>query len=176
MKYNIEVLIPQKEIYRRVLEMGKTISDCYKSKKKILLVGILKGSFIFIADLCRSITIKHEIDFITISSYRNSTFSNKKNIRIVQDLEQNIFGKDIIIIEDIIDSGNTIKKLKHLLFKRKPNSISICCLLNKKETKDISIEANWIGFNIPNTFVVGYGMDYGQKYRNLPFIGKISHF
>ncbi len=161
------------EVKNRITALGGQISNFYYgSNNEIILIGLLRGSFIFIADLCRAITVPHKIDFMTISSYEN-TMSTTKNIKIVQDLDEDIYDKIVLIVEDIIDSGYTINKVCKILSLREPKSLTICTLLDKPERREVNIQAEYIGFSILNEFVVGYGMDYAQKYRHLPYIGKI---
>ncbi|MGD6858445.1 MAG: hypoxanthine phosphoribosyltransferase [Enterobacteriaceae bacterium] len=174
MKSVVKVLISKKKIAKRVNELGKSISSYYKNiNNNILFIGILKGAFIFIADLCRAVTISHEIDFIIISSYGNKKNSSNSKIKIIKDLDIDVKNKNILIVEDIIDSGKTLNFLINILLLRNPKSIATCSLLNKPFKRVVDVNIEWIGFNIPNDFVVGYGIDYAQKYRFLPFIGKI---
>ncbi|CEN32097.1 Hypoxanthine phosphoribosyltransferase [Candidatus Westeberhardia cardiocondylae] len=172
-KYNIKILFSKEKIARRIKELGKSISEYYhNSHETIILIGLLKGSFIFIADLCRAITLPHKIDFIITSSYGNSIHSNK-NIKILKNLEENIYKKHVLIIEDIIDSGNTLNQIQNILLLHKPKSLSICTLLDKPKRRETNIFVQWTGFTISDEFVVGYGIDYAQYYRHLPYLGKI---
>ncbi len=166
------VFYSQEQIQEKVQELGNQISEDYKGKK-LMLVGVLKGSVLFMADLMRSITIPCEIDFMSVSSYGDDTSSSGR-VRILKDLDKDIAGYDLIIVEDILDSGKTLSYLKNLLLTRNPASISICTLLEKPERKSSAINADYSGFDVPNEFVVGYGLDYAQKYRNLPFIGVLK--
>lgn len=166
------VFYSQEQIQEKVQELGKQISEDYKGKK-LMLVGVLKGSVLFMADLMRSITIPCEIDFMSVSSYGDDTSSSGR-VRILKDLDKDIAGYDLIIVEDILDSGKTLSYLKNLLLTRNPASISICTLLEKPERKSSAINADYSGFDVPNEFVVGYGLDFAQKYRNLPFIGVLK--
>ncbi|WP_343153040.1 hypoxanthine phosphoribosyltransferase [Buchnera aphidicola] len=173
MKHSIEMIISEYQIRSRINELGKEISFFYKnSNKNMILIGLLRGSFIFMADLCRRITLSHEVDFMTISSYGKRTFSSKE-IKILKDLDENIFNKDVLIIEDIIDSGHTLSKVLEILNLRHPKSLSICTLLDKPECREVNIPINYVGFSIPDEFIAGYGIDYAQCYRHLPYIGKI---
>mgnify|MGYP003295874613 CR=1 FL=1 len=138
-----------------------------------MLVSVLKGSVLFMADLMRAVTIPCEIDFMSVSSYGNDTNSSGR-VRILKDLDRDIEGYDLIIVEDILDSGKTLSYLKNILQTRNPASIRICTLLEKPERKNSEIFADYSGFDVPNEFVVGYGLDYAQKYRNLPFIGVLK--
>lgn len=164
-----EVLITEGQISEKVKELGEKISKDYKDKD-LLVVGILKGSVLFAADLIRSITIPCEIDFMAVSSYGNSTESSGV-VRILKDLEHGIEGKDILIVEDIIDSGVTLDYLLKYLKARKANSIEIATLLTKPGRRKVDIKVKYCGFEIPDEFLVGYGLDYSEKYRNMPYIG-----
>ncbi|WWO97800.1 MAG: hypoxanthine phosphoribosyltransferase [Candidatus Dasytiphilus stammeri] len=170
---NVEPILSQQIIKDRVIKLGQDISKYYKnSNNKLILVGLLTGSFIFIADLCRELTIAHEIDFMIVSSYGNQKKSSG-NVQICKDLDYNIYGKDVLIIEDIIDSGKTLKTIYEMLLLRAPSSLLICTLLDKPKRREVHINAYWVGFEIDDEFVVGYGIDYAQCYRYLPYIGKI---
>lgn len=176
MKHSIEMIISEYEIHSRISELGKEISFFYqKSNKNMILIGLLRGSFIFMADLCRNITLFHEVDFMTISSYGKKTFSSKE-IKILKDLDEDIFNKDVLIVEDIVDSGHTLSKVLEILNLRQPKSISVCTLLDKPECREVNIPINYVGFSIPDEFIAGYGIDYAQHYRHLPYIGKIIFF
>lgn len=164
-----ETLLTEEEILQKVKELGKIISEDYNGKD-LLVVGILKGSVLFMADLIKNITIPCEIDFMAVSSYGNSTESSGV-VRILKDLEHSIEGKDIIIVEDIIDSGVTLDYLLKYLKARKAKSIEITTLLTKPSRRKVDIDVKYCGFEIPDEFLVGYGLDYSEKYRNLPFIG-----
>ena len=154
------------------MNLGKKITKQYKGKE-LVLICILKGSTYFTADLSRYIENDITLDFMKVSSYGNSTESSG-NIELKMDLSTNIKDKDVIIIEDIIDTGYTLKYLKEYLYTKKPNSIKICTLLDKKPRRKIDIEADYVGFEIEDKFVVGYGLDYMEKYRNLPYVGYIE--
>jgi len=167
-----EILITEEELKARVAELGKAISADYEGKD-LLLVSILKGAFMFLADLSRHITIPHDIDFMAISSYGTATESSGI-VRLVMDLKTNIEGRNVLIVEDIIDTGHTLDYITRNLRTRNPASLRICTLLNKKERREIDIPLDYVGFDIPNKFVVGYGLDYGEIYRNLPFIGVLK--
>lgn len=160
-----EILFKEKEILNKVEELGKQISDDYRGKE-LVLIGVLKGAFVFMADLARSIDIPLEIDFMAVSSYGSSTKSSGV-VRILKDLERPIEGKHILIAEDIIDTGLTLSYLVSNLKSRGAASVSICTLLDKPERRTIDMDLKYKGFNIPDEFVVGYGIDYAEKYRNL---------
>ena len=171
--HNIEsVLYSAGEISERVKELGKLITEAY-SGKELILICPLKGSVIFFADLMREIKIPVEIDFMSVSSYNSSTISSGE-VKILKDISTGIAEKHVLIIEDIIDTGLTLKEVKGIIEKRKPASLKICTLLNKPSRRIADIEPDWSGFVIPDKFVVGYGLDYGEKFRNLPYIGVLK--
>lgn len=164
----MKTLINEKHILQKVKELGKQINNDYKNKNPIL-VGVLKGAFIFMADMLREITIPVEVDFLSIHSYNGKESSGV--VRITHDLSLNIEGRDVILIEDIIDTGRTIRYIINNLKTRKPRSLAVCTLLNKEKNRVVEVSLTYVGFRIPNVFVVGYGLDYSNKYRNLKFIG-----
>jgi hypoxanthine phosphoribosyltransferase len=170
--YSVETLISEKDIKKRITELGEDINHFYKDTKKLLVVGLLRGSFVFIADLARELKIPVEVDFMTASSYGNSMQSSN-NIRILTDLNTDIKNLDVLLVEDIIDTGHTLNQVIKLLNNRKPKSLEVCCLLNKFSRRETDIESKWVGFDIPDEFVVGYGIDYAQDNRHLPFIGRV---
>ena len=172
MKHKVEVMISEQEVQERVRELGKQISQHYKESENLVLVGLLRGSFVFMADLARAIDVTHQVDFMTASSYGNSMESSR-DVRILKDLDDDIKGKDVLLVEDIIDTGNTLSRVKEVLALREPNSIEICTLLDKPSRREVEVDVQWIGFSIPDEFVVGVGIDYAQKYRHLPYIGKV---
>jgi hypoxanthine phosphoribosyltransferase len=172
MKHRIEIMISEQEIRERVKLLGQQISEHYKNSDNLVMVGLLRGSFVFMADLARAIDINHCVDFMTASSYGNSMKSSR-DVHILKDLDDNIEGKDVLLVEDIIDTGNTLSKVMEILSLRAPNSIQICTLLDKPTRREQIVEVNWVGFEIPDEFVVGVGIDYAQKYRHLPYIGKV---
>jgi hypoxanthine phosphoribosyltransferase len=164
-----EVLYSEEMIAEKVREMGAAISRDYEGKN-LLMVSVLKGSVIFMADLMRAITIPANIDFMSVSSY-GSGVKTSGVVKIIKDLDQQLEGYDLLIVEDILDSGMTLSYLKRILSERKPNSIRIATLLDKPEARKADIYADYYGFQCPNAFLVGYGLDYAEKYRNLPYIG-----
>ncbi|WEM42682.1 hypoxanthine phosphoribosyltransferase [Photobacterium sp. DA100] len=172
MKHTIEVMISEQDVQARVTELGKQITEHYKDSNDLVMVGLLRGSFVFMADLARAIELPHEVDFMTASSYGN-TMESSRDVRILKDLDDDIKGKDVLLVEDIIDTGNTLNKVREILSLREPNSIEICTLLDKPERREVDVDVKWVGFEIPDEFVVGVGIDYAQKYRHLPFIGKV---
>ena len=168
-----KVLIEEKQINEKVKELAKRISDDYRKKENApCLIGLLKGSFIFIADLSRYIDIPIEIDFMIVSSYGNNQIGSE--IKILKDIDVQLSGRDVIIVEDIIDSGNTLSRLVPMLQERGPKDLRICTLLSKPERREVEIDVAYNGFEIPDKFVVGYGLDYDQHYRNLPYVGVIE--
>lgn len=164
-----EVLFSEEQIREKVNELGKRISEDYDGKD-LILIGILKGSVMFMSDLSRKITIDCSMDFMAVSSYGNTTKTSGV-VRILKDLDFQIENKHVLIVEDIVDSGVTLNYLIDYLNRRKPASIEIACLLNKSERRKTEISAKYIGFEVPDYFLVGYGLDYAEKYRNLPFVG-----
>ncbi len=173
MKHAVEVMISEQDVKARIIELGHQISEHYRnSGNDLVLVGLLRGSFIFMADLCRAIDVSHEVDFMTASSYGNAMNSNR-DVKILKDLDEDIRGKDVLIVEDIIDSGNTLSKVREILALREPKSLAICTLLDKPERREVDVVVEWVGFEIPDEFVVGYGIDYAQRYRHLPYVGKV---
>lgn len=173
MKQIVEVMISEADVKQRIDEMAKEIVKHYKSlQDELVLVGLLKGSFIFMADLCRKIDIPHEVDFMTVSSYGNGMTSTR-DVKIIKDLDEDIRGKHVLIVEDIIDSGNTLKKVREILKLRGPKSVAICTLLDKPSRREVQVPVEWIGYAIQDEFVVGYGIDYAQQYRHLPYIGHV---
>lgn len=164
-----EILLNEEEIRKKIREIGQNISRDYAGRD-LILIGVLKGSVMFMADLMKEITIPCSMDFMAVSSYGASTKSSGV-VRILKDLDFEIENKDILIVEDIIDSGITLKYLVEYLKGRGPRSVEIACLLNKPERRQVEIGVKYLGFNVPDYFLVGYGLDYAEKYRNLPFIG-----
>ena len=166
------VIFSEEDLASTVYKLGAQISEDYKDRK-LLLVSILKGSIMFMSDLMRSITIPCEIDFMAVSSYGSGTKSSG-TVRILKDLDRDIRGYDVLIVEDILDSGMTLNYLMDLLYGRDPNSIRICTLFDKPERRKVDIYANYSGLEVPDEFIVGYGLDYNEKYRNLPYIGVLK--
>jgi len=170
----MSVMISTEDIQAKVKLLGEQINAHYtNSQKDLVLIGLLRGSFIFMADLCRAIEKPHELDFMTVSSYGSSTTSSR-DVKILKDLDGEIRGKDVLVVEDIIDSGNTLSKVLEILQTREPNSIELCTLVSKPSRREIELEVKFLGFEVEDRFIVGYGLDYDQKYRHLPFIGEIG--
>lgn len=167
-----KILITREEIDTRCKELGKELTETYKDKNP-LVVGVLKGAVPFMADIVREMDCYLEIDFMDVSSYGNATVSSGE-VKIVKDLDTNVEGRDMLIVEDIIDSGRTLAYLVDLFKYRKAKSVRIVTLLDKPEGRVVDIEADYIGFDVPNEFVVGYGLDYIQQYRNLPYVGVLK--
>jgi hypoxanthine phosphoribosyltransferase len=170
----LEILITENQIQEKVAELGKQIAQDYTGKN-LLLLGTLKGAVPFIADLARSIDLPLEIDYMAVSSYGNSTQSSGV-VRILKDLEGPIDQKDVLIVEDIVDSGMTLHYLMDVLRQRRPKSLQVCALLDKGRERVKVVHLDYVGFHIPDRFVVGYGLDYAQRYRNLPYIGVLKPF
>ena len=170
----IETLIPQEELERRICELAGEISRDYAGKE-LHLVCILKGGVMFMTQLSKNITGCHvSMDFMSVSSYGNERVSSGK-VRIVKDLDESIEGRDVLLVEDIIDSGRTLSYLLEMLGTRKPASIRLCTMLDKPDRREVDVKVDYTGFTIPDEFVVGYGLDFDQKYRNLPFIGVVEN-
>jgi hypoxanthine phosphoribosyltransferase len=166
-----EVLIDESTLQARIAGLGAEISRDYHGVKDLLLLCVLKGGVIFLSDLTRQITIPHSFDFMAVSSYGANARESSGVVRIDMDLRQNIQGKHILIVEDIVDSGNTLDYLRRVLLTRNPASLKICALLSKPSRRKIEIPIDYLGFDIPDKFVFGYGLDLDELYRNLPFIG-----
>ena len=168
-----EVLISSEELQQRIAEMGAEISRDYQGKR-LHLICILRGGIIFLADLMRCISIPHTIDFMAVSSYGSGARKSTGHVRITLDLKEEIDDRDVLLIEDIVDSGFTIASVLELLATRQPSSLKVCALLDKIDRREIEIPIHYRGFVIPNKFVFGYGLDIDEYYRNLPFIGTVD--
>ena len=169
---NINVHFTEAEIDKKIRELGARISEDYAGES-VCLICILKGASFFTCELAKRITVPVEVEFMSVSSYGAGTESSG-NVKIKKDLEESIEGENVIIIEDIIDSGNTLSKLTKLLRERNPKTLTICTLLDKPERRVVDVKVDYVGFEIPDEFVVGYGLDYNQQYRNLPYIGFVE--
>lgn len=163
------VLLSAEELAKRIEEIGAEITADYAGKE-ILMIGVLRGAVVFMADLARAIKVPVAIDFMAVSSYGSGT-SSSGVVRILKDLDEDVAGKHVLVVEDIIDSGLTLNYLLDNLKSRKPASIKLCTLLNKPERRKVNVQIDYNGFDVPDYFVIGYGLDYAEKYRNLPFIG-----
>lgn len=168
----LRTLISEEELKNRIKELGKKISKDYKGRT-VCVVCVLKGGVMFMTDLAKEIEVPLTMDFMAVSSYGDNT-SSTGIVKIVKDLDQSIEGKDVILVEDIIDSGRTLSYLVKILMERKPNSLKICTLLDKPERRVVNVEVDYVGFCIPDEFAVGYGLDYQQLYRNLPYVAVIE--
>jgi len=171
-KYAIDEMISAKSIAARVEALAKEITANYNDADKLVVVGLLRGSFVFIADLVRELRMPVEVDFLEVSSYGDAMTSSRE-VRILKDLRGEINGLDVLLVEDIVDTGHTMQHVQALLRSREPKSLEVCALLDKPSRREVDVHVRWIGFDIPDEFVVGYGIDYAQRNRNLPFIGKV---
>lgn len=170
--YVIDQLISAKAIAARVEALAAEITESFQDTEKLVVVGLLRGSFVFIADLVREIDLPLEVDFLEASSYGDGIQSSRE-VRILKDLRAPIEGRDVLVVEDIIDTGFTLSHVIALLKSRKPRRLEVCALLDKPTRREVDVRATWTGFSIPDEFVVGYGIDYAQRNRNLPYIGKV---
>lgn len=172
MTEKIKVMFSEQEVNAKIREIGKRISEDYAGKQ-VHLVCVLKGGSFFMCELAKRITVPVSLDFMSVSSYGNETKSSGV-VKIVKDLDEPLVGKNVIIVEDIVDSGRTLSYLMEMLKDRKPASLKLCTLLDKPERRVVDVDVDYTGFQIPDEFVVGYGLDYDQKYRNLPYIGYVE--
>lgn len=172
MAEKIKALISEEDVNARINELGKKISDDYAGKQ-VHLICILKGGVFFMCELAKRITVPVSLDFMSVSSYGNETTSSGI-IKIIKDLDEPLEGKEVIVVEDIVDSGRTLYHLFDILRERGPKSLRLCTLLDKAERRVCDVEVDYVGFEIPDEFVVGYGLDYAQKYRNLPYVGCVE--
>ena len=169
-----ETLIDDDTLQNRIAEIGKEINRDYVGTEDLLLICILRGGIVFLVDLMRHLTVPHQIDFMAISSYGAGARESEGNVRVTLDLQTNIRDKDVLLVEDIIDSGHTIARVLELLSTRQPRSLKVCSLLDKAERREVVVPIHYRGFEIPNKFVFGYGLDLDEYYRNLPFIGVVD--
>ena len=172
MEENIRVLIPEEEVNKRIREIGEKISADYAGKE-LHVVCILKGGVFFMCELVKHITVPVTHDFMSVSSYGDGTVSTGR-IKIIKDLDESIEGKDVLIVEDILDTGRTLHHLIQMMHTRNPKSIRLCTLLDKPDRRVVEVPVDYVGFAVPDLFVVGYGLDYAQHYRNLPYIGVVE--
>lgn len=166
----VKVLVSQEEIALKVKELGEKITADFAGEDSLIVVGLLKGSILFMSDLIREIKLPIKIDFMTVSSYGNQKETSKE-VKIVKDLEENIMGKNVLIVEDIIDSGLTLNKILEILKAREPKTLKLATFLNKPSRREVNVKIDYNGYDIPDEFVVGYGLDYAQNYRNLSYVG-----
>jgi hypoxanthine phosphoribosyltransferase len=167
------ILISEEEIRQRIANIAAAIEADYAEDEDLLLICVLKGGYIFLSDLSRILKRPHHLDFMGISSYGNSTISSGA-VQIIMDLKQPLAGRNVLIVEDIIDSGHTLNYLRQTLLARQPASLKICTLLNKPSRREVDVKVDYIGFDIPDEFVVGYGLDFDEQYRNFPFIAVLK--
>jgi len=167
-----KVLFSEEEIRNKISELGKQITKDYQGKN-LILISVLKGSFVFVADLARAIDLPLKIDFLSVSSYGRGTTSSGE-VKIIKDIDNDLSGCDILMVEDILDSGNTLSFLRDLMMLRNPNSFRIVTFLDKPERRTANVEADYVGFKVPDEFIIGYGLDYAETYRNLPFVGVLK--
>lgn len=165
-------IVTQEAMRARIRELGRQITADY-AQKDLIMIGILKGAYVFYADLARAIGLPLKVDFLVVSSYAGKARSSGK-IRVLTELTEDIAGRDVLLVEDIVDSGCTLQHLRKALGARKPKSIKVCALLNKPDRRQVEVKVDYVGFNIPNKFVVGYGLDYRQNYRNLPYLAVLD--
>ena len=169
-----EILVTEEEIAKTVERLGAEITAHYQGiERELVVIGLLRGSFIFMADLVRGIKLPLVVDFMTVSSYGDGTVSSG-DVKIVMDLDMSIEGRDVLLVEDIVDTGNTFSKVIKMMNNRKPRSLAICSFLNKPECRTAEVTIDFCGMDIPNKFVVGYGLDCAQVYRNLPYVGVLG--
>jgi len=171
--YKIVEIISAKSIAARIEVLAKQITEYFENANKLVVVGLLRGSFVFIADLVRELDIPVEVDFLEVSSYGNAMDSSRE-VRVIKDISGEISGLNVLVVEDIIDTGHTMAHVVNMLSSRGPKLLQVATLLDKPSRREVEIDAKWIGFEIPDEFVVGYGIDYAQRNRNLPYIGKVQ--
>ncbi|MFW5642043.1 MAG: hypoxanthine phosphoribosyltransferase [Roseicyclus sp.] len=171
-RYEVVQMISAKSIAARIEELAREIEADFAGTEKLVLVGLLRGSFVFIADLVRELDLPVEVDFLEASSYGN-TMESSREVRILKDLRGEIAGRDVLVVEDIVDTGHTLLHVSNLLRSRAPRRLKTIALLDKPTRREVDIRADWTGFEIPDEFVVGYGIDFAQRNRNLPYIGRV---
>lgn len=169
-----EILIEPDALQKRIAELGEQISKDFKESENLVLICILRGGVMFLSDLMRHIEVPHAVEFMAVSSYGSGSRESTGQVRITLDLNMNIHDKDVILVEDIIDSGRTLASVLDLLAARKPRSLYVCTLLDKTERREVHVPVRYVGFSIPNKFVFGYGLDLDELYRNLPFVGVVD--
>jgi hypoxanthine phosphoribosyltransferase len=169
-----EVLVGPEQLQNRIRELGAKISEDYRHSDRLVLICILRGGVMFLTDLMRQISVPHAVEFMAVSSYGSGSRETSGQVRITLDLTMNIFDSDVLLVEDIIDSGRTLASVLDLLSARKPRTLSVCTLLDKAERREVYVPVRYVGFTIPNKFVFGYGLDLDELYRNLPFVGVVN--
>jgi hypoxanthine phosphoribosyltransferase len=169
-----EILVTAEAVQKRVKELGEQISNDFAESDRLVLICILRGGVMFLTDLMRAITVPHAVEFMAVSSYGAGSRESTGQVRITLDLNMDIYDKDVVIVEDIIDSGRTLASVIDLLQTRRPRSLYICTLLDKTERREVNVPIRYVGFSIPNKFVFGYGLDLDELYRNLPFVGVVN--
>ncbi len=169
-----EILVSAEAVQKRVKELGEQISKDFQDSDRLVLICILRGGVMFLSDLMRAITVPHAVEFMAVSSYGTGNRESTGQVRITLDLNMNIHDKDVILVEDIIDSGRTLSSVLDLLAARRPRSLTVCTLLDKTERREVHVPVRYVGFSIPNKFVFGYGLDLDELYRNLPFVGVVD--
>ncbi len=172
MSDKIRVLLPEEEVVKRIREIGKQITEDYRGEE-VFLICTLKGASLFACELAKRIDLPLTLDFIAVASYGSGTQSSGE-VRMIKDLDESIEGKNVIVVEDIVDTGRTLSYLLEMMKKRNPKSLKLCSLLDKPERRVVNVEVDYKGFEVPDLFVVGYGLDYAQKYRNLPYVGVLE--
>jgi hypoxanthine phosphoribosyltransferase len=170
--YDVVQMISAKSIAARIEELAREIETVFAGTEKLVIVGLLRGSFVFVADLVRELDLPVEVDFLEASSY-GDTMESSREVRILKDLRGEVAGRDVLVVEDIVDTGHTLAHVVNLLRSREPARLRTIALLDKPTRREVDIRADWIGFEIPDEFVVGYGIDFAQRNRNLPYIGKV---
>lgn len=169
-----EVLVTEDQLQQRIAELGARISEDFSHSDCLVLICILRGGVLFLTDLMRKITVPHAVEFMAVSSYGAGSRETTGQVRITLDLNMNIHDRDVLLVEDIIDSGHTLSSVLDLLAARKPRTLNVCTLLDKTERREVHVPVRYVGFNIPNKFVFGYGLDLDELYRNLPFVGVVN--
>ena len=174
MALGLRPLIPVEQIDERLAELAAQIDRDYSEAERLVLIGVLKGSFIFLADLARRLTIPHRVEFIAVSSYGDRESDVAESVRMLMDVRHPIDGEHVLLVEDIVDTGHTVAYLRRLLGARRPASLRLCTLLHKPDRTEAEVDIDYLGFTIPDVWVVGYGLDYAERYRTLPYIGEID--
>lgn len=173
-KHHLDVMFTKQELHDRIAQLGQEITKFYTENQvdSLVVIGLLRGSFMFMADLVRQIDLPIEVDFMNVSSYGNA-MNTSHDVKINKDLDGDIFNRHVLIVEDIIDTGCTLEKVRDMLQIREPASLQICTLLDKPYRREVEVPVKWVGFTIPDEFIVGYGIDYAQRYRNLDYIAQV---